>query len=117
MLLSTTNLDLGEKTVDFEFDLDSIAAAEAECLKSPSYSARRLYPLYRGYPNGSKQYYEMLSEKESFETEEHFPEVRVSIFDSFKIKEFKRNLEQIKNECKKEIGDILKSLTKKNPYF
>ena len=117
MLLSTTNLDLGEKTVDFEFDLDSISAAEAEYLKRPDYSARKLYPLYRGYPNGSKQYYEMLSKKESFETEEYFPEVRVSMFDYFKVKDFKRTLEQIKNECKKEIGDIFNSLTKKNPYF
>lgn len=116
MLLSTTNLDLGEKTVDFEFDLDSIAAAEAECLKRPSYSTRKLYPLYRGYPNGSNQYYEMLS-KESFETEECFPEVRVGMFDYFKFKDLKRTLEQIKNECKKEIGDIFNSLTKKNPYF
>lgn len=102
--------------MDFEFDLDSIASAEAE---QPDYSkaARKLYPLYRGYPNGSKQYYEMLSKKESFEAEELFPEVRVSMFDSFKVKDFKRTLEQIKKECKKEISDIFNSLTKKNPYF
>jgi hypothetical protein len=104
-----------EKTVDFEFDFDSIATVEA---KHPDYSktARKLYPLYRGYPNGSKQYYEMLREKESFETEEYFPEVRVSMFDYFKVKDLKRTLEQIKNECKKEISDIFNSL-KKNPYF
>lgn len=118
-VLLSTNLDLGEKTVDFEFDLASIAAAEAaetEYLKRPNYSTRKLYPLYRGYPNGSKQYYEMLNEKESFETEEYFPEVRVSMFDSFKVKDLKKTLEEIKNECKKEIGDMFKSFSK-NPYF
>ena len=110
-------MNFGEKTVDFEFDLDSIAAAETECLKRPSYSTRKLYPLYRGYPNGSKQYYKMLSEKESFEeTEEYFPEVKVSIFDSFKVKDLKKTFDEIKNECKKEIGDMFKSFSK-NPYF
>ena len=95
--------------MDFEFDLDSIASAEAG---QPDYkTARKLYPLYRGYPNGSKQYYEMLSKKESFESEEFFPEVRVSMFDSFKVEDFKRILEQIKNECKNEISDIFNSLT------
>jgi DNA mismatch repair protein MutL len=40
----------------------------------------------------------MLREKESFETGEYFPEVRVGMFDYFKVKDLKRTLEQIKNE-------------------
>jgi hypothetical protein len=110
----------GEEIVDFEFDgvLEALVE-EKKAYVLAEEKKKKYYPLYRGYPNGSKQYYKRLDEEENqlFE-EQEFPEVRFGVFDSMFIdmNKVKREFGKIKNECAREFKNMFKSLTK-NPYF
>ena len=87
--------------MDFEFDgvLEALVEEKKVYLLSEE-KKKKYYPLYRGYPNGSKQYYRRLGEEENqlFE-EQEFPEVRVGAFDSLvvDINKVKREFGKIKN--------------------
>jgi hypothetical protein len=106
------------RIVDFEFDgvLEALVE-EKKTFVLAEEKKKKYYPLYRGYPNGSKQYYKRLMEEENQLFEQEFPEVRVGfdylIVDMNKVKsEFRK----IKSECAKEFRSMFKSFTK-NPYF
>jgi len=108
--------------MDFEFDgvLEALAG-DNSALSEFKIEEKKLYPLYRNYPNGSKQYYARLREEEN-QSEEEFPDVKLGILgyldvDIKKIKsECVKDFERVKSECAKEFKSMFKSFTK-NPYF
>ena len=108
--------------MDFEFDgvLEALAG-DTVALSEVKIEKKKLYPLYRNYPNGSKQYYERLREEENL-SEEEFPDVKMGIFGylDIDIKQIKsdciKDFKKVKSECVKEFKSMFKSFSK-NPYF
>ena len=102
--------------MDFEFD----SVLEALAVKKRDYALaeekikirkRKLYPLYRNYPNGSKQYYDRLADEEEKEYfEQEFIE-RIGFLETLK-----KNIKKVKSECAKEFKALFEGFTK-NPYF
>ena len=106
------------KEMNFEFDsdvFDALVVERQETILAKEKKKKRQYPLYRNYPNGSKQYYERLCEEENqklfFEEKEEAPEIKVSILASMG-----KEIKCIQKDCVKEFKNMFKSLVK-NPYF
>lgn len=92
-----------EKIMDLEFDgvLEALAGKDV-CVEEE----RRYYPLYRGYPNGSKKYYERLRKEE----DQFFDEAPEFLCDKIGIFDYLKN---IQTECVEELRSIVKKFSKK----
>lgn len=105
------------KVVNFELDDAAFKSLmeERQEISCVDEKKTKYYPLYRDYPNGSKQYYERLNKEENLklfaekeeEEEEELPEI-IGFFESMK---------QVKKDCTKELKSMFKGLFVKNPYF